>query len=116
MLTMVMANPMQLTMVNAVARDCCGAFCATRVENIGESAMTTMPQNKRNRISARGLDCARRMGEIKQHVPDAANAREATFFGPTDKDQSPPATQARLPIPMTAKAVAEIDSAYWLAC
>ena len=37
MLTMVMANPMQLTMVNAVARDCCGAFCATRVETLSKS-------------------------------------------------------------------------------
>ncbi|MCB0656738.1 MAG: hypothetical protein KDC57_11410, partial [Saprospiraceae bacterium] len=28
---------MQLTMVNAVARDCCGAFCATRVETLSKS-------------------------------------------------------------------------------
>ena len=47
MLTMVMANPIELTMVKAVPLHSAGAFFATRVENRGESAMTTNPQKMR---------------------------------------------------------------------
>ena len=51
MLMMVMANPIQFTMVNELPLIALGAFCATRVENKGESAITENPQiniNKRN--------------------------------------------------------------------
>ena len=39
-----MANPIQFTMVNAVPLYFGMAFCATNVENKGESAITTIPQ------------------------------------------------------------------------
>lgn len=44
---MVIENPMQFTIVSAVPLNFGMAFCATRVENKGESAMTTMPQNNK---------------------------------------------------------------------
>jgi len=44
MLTIVMAKPIELTMVRPVALRESGADWATKVENIGESAITTMPQ------------------------------------------------------------------------
>ena len=44
---MVMAKPIQLTIVKDVPLDASGAFWATKVENKGESATTTIPQKKR---------------------------------------------------------------------
>ena len=44
MLTMVMAKPMQLTIVRADPTSSFGAVYATRVENWGESPTTTIPQ------------------------------------------------------------------------
>ena len=44
MLTMVIENPIQLTMVRADPTRSCGAVLATRVENCGESPDTTIPQ------------------------------------------------------------------------
>ena len=46
-LNMVILNPIQVTMVSAVPFDVGGALCATRLENIGESAITTNPQKIR---------------------------------------------------------------------
>lgn len=42
-----MAKPTQFIMVSAVPFISVDAFCATRVENNGESAMTTIPQKMR---------------------------------------------------------------------
>lgn len=97
-------------MVNAVALDCCGALVATRVENIGESAMTTIPQNNRKQISRVGFDWFNTSGEVRQQMPEAANARAATLLGPMDWDHNPPAMQERLPMPMMAKAVPDVGS------
>lgn len=47
---------MQLTMVSEVPLDCGGALCATKVENKGESAITTMPQHTRNDINKQADD------------------------------------------------------------
>jgi hypothetical protein len=44
---MVIENPIQFTIVNAVPFKCGFVFWAIRVENRGESAMTTKPQNIR---------------------------------------------------------------------
>lgn len=56
MLMMVIPNPMQLTMVSEVPFESDGAFCATSVENIGESAVTANPQIKRKKIRI-GKEC-----------------------------------------------------------
>ena len=47
MLIMVIEKPIQFTMVKAVPLNLGIAFCATSVENKGESAMTTIPQNNK---------------------------------------------------------------------
>ena len=43
-LTMVIENPIQFTMVRADPTRSCGAALATNVENCGESPDTTIPQ------------------------------------------------------------------------
>ena len=47
-LTMVMEKPIQLTIVSEVPLASSATFCATRVENNGESAITTNPQKNKN--------------------------------------------------------------------
>lgn len=47
---MVMLKPIQFTMVKAVPLELAVAVFATRVENNGESAMTTKPQKIKNPI------------------------------------------------------------------
>jgi len=77
-----MAKPMQLTIVSAVPLILASAFWATRVENIGESAMTTIPQNNKkltNRISELIL---KTKGETKQHRHDKSNAKKAVILAP----------------------------------
>ena len=51
MLMMVIPNTIQLTMVREVPFESAGAFWATKVENIGESAVTANPQTNRKRKS-----------------------------------------------------------------
>lgn len=53
MLIIVMANPIQFTMVNAVPLFAASALPATSVENKGESAITTIPQNNKNPRSSK---------------------------------------------------------------
>ncbi len=48
MLKMEIVNPIQLTIVKAEPLLFMGAFLATRLENMGESAMTIILQKKRN--------------------------------------------------------------------
>ena len=77
-----MANPMQFTIVSEVPLDSSGAFCATSVENSGESAVTASPQSNRNvnRIGKEFQD--KKRGEQRQHKPDKNNAMVAIFWGP----------------------------------
>lgn len=51
---MVIEKPIQVTIVNAVPFICTGTFCATKVENSGESAITTNPQKIRKTIKRTG--------------------------------------------------------------
>ena len=51
MLTTVIENPIQVTIVKAVPFDAAGAYWATIVENIGESAITNKPQKIRKGIN-----------------------------------------------------------------
>lgn len=51
MLTMVIEKPMQLTIVRAVPLSFFGALFATKVENRGESATTTIPQKIKKLIN-----------------------------------------------------------------
>ena len=81
----VIAKPILFTIVNAVPLVSASAFCATRVENNGESAITTMPQKIRKAIS-NGSDIIIIRGESRQHIPDKDNATAAVFLVPNDCD------------------------------
>ena len=71
MLTIVMAKPIDVTMVNAVPLFVTAADCATRVENCGESDTTVNPQiNKTNRKKTG--DKLNVTGERRQHIPETS--------------------------------------------
>ena len=55
-LRIVNEKPIQFVMVNKVPLLSDGAFCATKVENKGESAITTIPQKSRNKNKAVSLE------------------------------------------------------------
>ena len=94
---MVIEKPIQFTIVSAVPLDSCGAFCATNVENMGESAITTRPQNNRNETSA-GVDPVnRKKGETRQQAQDKNNETVASFFAPKCCDSRPLRTHANPP-------------------
>lgn len=82
MLTIVIANPIQFTIVSAVALDSAGAFCATSVENNGESATTAIPQISKNPIKTGSDAKAKTKGESKQQQQDISNENLATCFSP----------------------------------
>jgi len=71
MLMIVRKNPMQFTIVKAVPLISGSAFCATRVENIGESAITTVPQNNKKKRKLVEPNCVKAKGEIKQHIQES---------------------------------------------
>ena len=103
MLTIVIANPIQLTIVSEVPLDSSGAFNATSVENIGESAVTNHPQkNRKTKNSPTELFIIKR-GEQIQHKQDKLREIVAIFLGPMVCESNPPIAQETLPIPMIQK-------------
>ena len=103
MLIIVMANPMQFTIVSAVPLSSGAVFCATKVENKGESATTHIPQKMRNPIQVYSALSANTAGTIKQQIPDNNKANIATRFVPRELDKYPPNMHPKLPTPMTTK-------------
>jgi hypothetical protein len=97
MLTIVIEKPMQLTIVNDVPLECSGAFCATRVENKGESATTTMPQNIKNPVRTNVELVINSNGEAIQQKQEQNNAIIASRFTPNIFEASPPMAQATPP-------------------
>ena len=95
---------MQLTMVSDVPLVFSGAFCAIKEENIGESAITKMPQRIKNIIKRYGLE-KRNSGDSKQHTPDENKETTAIFFGLKCCDKSPATTHDKAPHPMTINEV-----------
>ena len=78
---MVMAKPIQFTIVKDVPLDASGAFWATKVENNGESATTTIPQKNR-KINKTILELwDKKMGEIRQQKHEADRAIVAIILG-----------------------------------
>ena len=73
---------MQLTIVNAVPFDSAIAFWATKVENNGESAMTTIPQMIRYKIKNILEEKKKIIGERMQRMHDNRRAEKAVFFIP----------------------------------
>jgi len=83
MLIMVMEKPMQFTIVSADPFDSEGAFCATSVENNGESAITTSPQIHRKMSNDISDAASRNKGETIQQIAEESNAKIAPFFAHT---------------------------------
>jgi len=97
MLTIVIANPIQFTIVNEVPRDSSGAFCAITVENRGESAITTRPQKNKNRSNTESTPLNRNSGENKQQRQERNSDTVAIFFGGNFCESNPLTTQASPP-------------------
>ena len=103
MLTIVIAKPIQFTIVNEAPLDPTGAFLATRVENSGESAITAMLHINRNTTSADTDPLNKNKGESKQQAPDKNKAIAAILFSPQRCEINPLITQAILPEAMIRK-------------
>lgn len=82
MLIIVIEKPMQFTMVKAVPLSLEGAFLATKVENKGESAITTIPQKTKKAIKRYSLEKLNIKGDIIQHKQDAKRKLKAVFLTP----------------------------------
>ena len=94
---MVIEKPMQLTIVSDVPFDAGCAFCATSVENSGESAITAIPQINIKITSATGELLNNSNGEIKQQRHDMDRAIVAVRLAPSRCDINPLNTQANEP-------------------
>ena len=101
-------NPIQFTIVNEVPLDSSGAFCATKVENNGESGITEIPQMNKNVMNRKGELEMRKSGERIQHKQEINNDSAATLFTPKYCDSIPPKTQANPPEAITKKDIREI--------
>ena len=97
----VMAKPILVTMVIEVPLSSAMAFCATKVENSGESAITATLQISKNEIRIVSEGRTRINGDNKQHTQDTDNAIVATFFKPYFCEINPLPIQAKQPVPMT---------------
>ena len=97
MLIMVIKKPIQLTKVSDEPFTSAGAFWATIVENIGESAITTILQKVRNIKSAITELLFNIKGEMIQLKQESSNAAAAVLPAPKLCDRYPLATQDRAP-------------------
>ena len=88
---------MQFTIVKDVPLDASGAFWATKVENNGESATTTIPQKNRKINRTFTEFCDKNIGEIKQQIQEADKAKVAIFLGLNLSENCPLNTQATDP-------------------
>ena len=100
MLKIVIAKPMQFTIVKDEPLSSTAAFCAISVENKGESATITIPQISKNRRKETNEVLNKNKGEIRQQIPEIAKAAVAIFFAPKRFAIKPLATQATLPAKM----------------
>lgn len=73
---------MQLTIVNAVPLISASAFWATKVENKGESAITTIPQKSKKPINKTEEDKPNTKGESRQQIPEHNSAIKAVHLAP----------------------------------
>ena len=103
MLIIVIAKPIQFTIVKAVPFIFKSAFVATKVENSGESAMTTKPQINRKIKKKTSLRFSIKKGVNTQQIPESNNMAKATFLGGFFREISPLNTQPKKPIAITKK-------------
>lgn len=97
MLTIVIAKPMQLMIVNELPLDSTGAFWATSVENSGESAITAILHTNRKTMKVTVEPANRNNGDRMQQAQDSISAAVAVRLTPMLCDTSPPSTQDMLP-------------------
>ena len=97
---MVIKNPIQLTKVSEEPFTSGGAFWAIRVENMGESAMTTTLQKHRNVTSPVTELHINSSGDIIQQLNDNSKAMMAVFLALMCCDIYPLATQDKAPAAM----------------
>lgn len=90
-------------MVRAVPLLWVGTFCATNVENIGESAVTTTPQNIINASIIIENGCKNIKGDKMQQMPDKESDRRAIWIGRNLSESIPPTAQDMPPIAMMTK-------------
>src|SRR6185295_7330595 len=96
MLTIVMANPMHVTIVRAVPLYSGTAVLATSVENCGESAATVIPHTMTTgRKMATGK--WKKANENRLHNPEVNRAKKATRLLPVFCETYPPAIQPTPP-------------------
>ena len=96
-------KPIEFTIVSAVPLSSTGTHCATKVENIGESEITVIPQNRRKKINT-PLDCTPNInGEIKQQLAESSIEVKAIRFASMTKVRYALSTHAKVPIPIIAK-------------
>lgn len=97
MLIMVIEKPMQFTIVNDVPRDSSIALYATKVENNGESAITTRPQKNKKRRNTYSSLLNKNNGETIQQRQERNNERVASFLGWNTCESNPLKTHANPP-------------------
>lgn len=100
MLIIVILKPIQFTIVSAEPLFSGGADCATKVDSIGESAITLSPQIIRKNKNKGRDPIKKKTGEITQQISDTFSAKRAMFFAPFSGASNPENTHARLPIPI----------------
>src|SRR6478672_6595507 len=98
---MVMAKPIQLTMVSAVPLKFSGACFATSEENKGESAITTKPQKNKNIKKTVKEVFNKNIGDNKQQRQDKIKAVVAIFFASNSLVSKPLNMQANAPDAIT---------------
>ena len=82
MLRMVIEKPMQFTIVIAVPLSVSGAFCAIKVENSGESAITTIPQKSKKSTKIVSFATRKKSGAIKQQIQESKSIEKAVLLVP----------------------------------
>lgn len=82
MLIIVIEKPIQFTIVSAVPFNSNVAFCATNVENKGESAITTIAQKNRNKRNKTSDSNENINGKVRLHNPENKSAKVAVRLVP----------------------------------
>ncbi len=80
MLRMVIEKPMQFTIVIAVPLSVSGAFCATKVENSGESAIITIPQKSKKSTKVVSYATIKKSNVTKQQILENKSIEKAVLL------------------------------------
>lgn len=105
---MVIPKPIEFTIVSEVPFESEGALWATRVENMGESAVTANPHINR-KIMRLGKDCCMiKNGDSKQQTPEIVKAIVAIVFGAIFCEIKPPRAHDIPPTAMIKKDQSEM--------